>query len=290
MSKVDKIKNIFKYIRVLKVDEENTDVNLFIDMMVKNYHLSLSNGFTYDDCEEGKVPEVSDKDIEECVSASKMCTWDFYSGEKVLKLEPGTIFKGITEDSVQHTYFVIGNSLDEETNTTIPIWYPINGRSIEVVGKVLKFNFETNKWEFIGVDNVELLTDVIMDQDDPEGYYMVSDLNDNPLELVDDSIDSEPNGLYYVTKDPESDDEEDPDYIIKSLSEITSIMGIIKPFMEGYKKLVKSIEEKCDEATGECECGHEHCHCHHDNEVTTPAYEKDNDQPQQEKQSGDFII
>ena len=33
MSKVDKIKNIFKYIRVLKVDEENTDVNLFIDMI-----------------------------------------------------------------------------------------------------------------------------------------------------------------------------------------------------------------------------------------------------------------
>ena len=142
----------------------------------------------------------------------------------------------------------------------------LTGVSVEQTSQtkaVLKFNFETNKWEFIGVDNVELLTDVIMDQDDPEGYYMVSDLNDNPLELVDDSIDSEPDGLYYVTKDPETADDEDPDYLIKSLSEITSIMGIIKPFMEGYKKMVKSIEEKCNEAAGECECGHDHCHCHH---------------------------
>lgn len=221
--------DLFVGIRVMN-NAENIPYDFYMKMMKCNYHLGDINVFSEEMTDEDKLK------MDEAYEASKfLVPSDLLDPNEINSLKVGAMFKGITKTSMQYTYIVIAEALDEYQKRTAII-FPINGidSTPEPVAILKKFNFEADTWDTLSVNTYEEILDTIYGNENPGGFYHITDLSGEPVDIFnDDEYDS--NGIYYCAPDKHHED----NFTIHPLDDILDILPFVKDFMVEYKRLTQ---------------------------------------------------
>lgn len=261
--------SVFKLIKVMDInDEVKPTVGEFVKMMEANYNFDrIQEIFNSDPDEEATSDDESL--VEEMERVGKFYIGKPADPKTLYDLPIGTIFKGITEKSIQYLYAIISEFTDDN-GRRIPIWYPINGSEGDLVGCVSKFNFSTNSWDILTIDIIPSLPYAIYNNDDPCGFYRITDLNNEPIDVFDDE-DEDSHGIYFCSLDPSSDEEGDADYIIKPVDTYLELLPLAVDFKNQYTRLVNTLQHGTA-VTQPHECHCHDCDCDHgDEEYVKPS-------------------
>ena len=231
--------DVFKFIKVLTINAqapEATILSSFREAMAENYGLGLHENaldiLDEDDdcgCGEHHHHHHEGKDY------SGMARWVDQSPSMIDKLPVGTMFKGITHDSLMFTYQILGESNGEK------LWYPVDNLPAVVV-KFTEINPKTAKTRTLFVEPTDVALEMAVQMCTPGFFYRITDINDVPTDIFDgededEDEDSPMTGIYFCYS-IEGDDQVD----FRSVNSILDSFGYINKFQNSYESFIKAAE------------------------------------------------
>ena len=231
--------DVFKFIKVLTINpkQENALEN-FRAAMADNYGLGIRESVLDeldDDCDCGEHHHHHHDDEN---NYGSMARWVNPPPEAINKLQVGTMFKGITHDSLMFTYQILG-----ETNEGEKLWYPVDNLPAVVV-KFTEIDPNTAKSKVIFVEPTDVAIDMAMKVCKPGFFYQITDINDVPSSIFDeddddDEDDSPMAGIYFCYQ-IEGDDQVD----FRSVTSILDSYDYLDKFQASYRSFIAASTSK----------------------------------------------
>lgn len=232
--------DVFKFIKVLTINpKQENPLENFRTAMANNYGLGIRESVLDDlddDCECGEHHHHHHADEN---NYGSMARWVNQPPEAINKLPVGTMFKGITHDSLMFTYQILG-----KTNEGEKLWYPVDNLPAVVV-KFTEIDPNTSESKVIFVEPTDVAIDMAMKVCKPGFFYQITDVNNVPTSIFDDDEDDEDDspmaGIYFCYM-LEGDDQVD----FRSVTSILDSLEYIDKFQASYNSFIAAANKKAE--------------------------------------------
>lgn len=239
--------DVFQFIKILVLNEAQEaptleefklamDNNYYLEKIHEHHHL-----FDNDSDEDQEDIETAEK----IIKAAALCNWVDRSVDLIDDLPIGTMFKGITKDSLMYSYQVVAKTQDGKKS----IWYPVSDECVPIA-VVAKFDWDTKDYETIFADDYFKALDMLTVIAEPGNFYRITDIKLNPVDIFEDEDDESDDGIYYCSEDS------DGDLNFNGIKSIFEAMDLTLKFKADYGKLVEKLKERGSEEDSDSDSEH----------------------------------
>lgn len=244
---------------------ENKDYFVLVKVCVLNDGVDISNvkdvmeeTMTSAEQEHLHEPEEMDELLEfnrKIEYVKSMYSWVEAPVVAIDTLPIGTVFKGVTKNSLIGDYIVVAK--DENGKS---LWLPLY-ENTEILVVASMYNTETGLFETLFTGTESEACRNIFNWADNGKFFRFTLVDGTPVNIFDDDEEAG-NGIFYCAEvESDDDDDDEPEYEFKSMLEIVSCMKLAKEFKPAYDNMIEGMKRVAANKDKEesCECEH-HTH------------------------------